>query len=372
MADPRKYHNGQMFPNGHLNDSSGDYNSPNLQKNEQEDEINLKELFFTLWQKKWLIGSTVVAFGVLAYVIASLTTPIFRSEGSLLIRESAGQLGGVESELSGMMTNAFGIGGGSTLANEMQILQSRTLSESVADSLLKQQSMNNGEMFPILYTQYPDDSTLAGQDTVAARLRGMLQFAIPNREATVIDIAYESPSALETAAVVNITMDIYSDISTRQKRRSANSATAFLAEGKARISDSLNVAEDKLRSFMNTTDWVQVDAQTQQLIEQMANLEAGEHQASAKLQSVNSALAQYRSRLENIKPGLANQYANAVGANMERLQYMLAEKKIERTKLLAMNPGIENQNPKPQELARLDQLIGQYENQIHDLTQDLL
>src|SRR5699024_9599136 len=92
----------------------------------------------------------------------------------------------------------------------------------------------------------------------------------------------------------------------------------------------------------------------------------------AKLQSVNSALAQYRSRLENIKPGLANQYANAVGANMERLQYMLAEKKIERTKLLAMNPGIENQNPKPQELARLDQLIGQYENQIHDLTQDLL
>jgi len=148
----------------------------------------------------------------------------------------------------------------------------------------------------------------------------------------------------------------------------------FLQSERARIEDRLTTVEQRLRAFMNREQLVQVDAQTQKLIEQMAELESQRQEARVKLVAVNAAVEQYEQRLNSIKPGLAGQYAEAIGPNMQRLQYQLAELEIEKMQLLAKNPKLK-QAAEPEgegELARINEQISFYRERIRELTGNLI
>lgn len=338
------------------------------------DEIDLKRLFFTLWNNKWIIIGSVVLCSLIAGLFAYSVTPIYRSEGTMLIKDSGNRLSsmGGDDGLASLLSSTYGIGMGSTIANELQILRSRNLSLELADSLMKQRIMANGRQFPVLFSGYPDDSSLVTRDSVAQRLRDHFTFSRADREADLVTISFESPSPLEAAAAVNMSMDIYSDLSTRQNRLAANAAVSFLENERGRIEERLQTVEQRLQAFMNEEQLVQVDAQTEKLIERMAELESRRQEARVKLVAVNSAIDQYEERLNNIKPGLAGQYADAIGPNMTRLQYQMAELEIEKMQLLANNPQLKeagNTN------AKLDQLNGQitfYRDRIQELTGNLV
>lgn len=337
------------------------------------DEIDLKCLFYTLWHNKWILIGTVVLFSVLAGVIAYSVTPIYRSEGSMLIKDSGSNLSmGNNEGLASLLSSSYGIGMGSTIANELQILRSRNLSQEMADSLMEKRIMRNGRQFPVLFTAYPEDSMMVSRDTVALRLRNNFSFSQVDREADLVNISYESPSPLEAAFAVNLSMQLYTDLSTRQNRLAANAAVDFLENERSRIEDQLNSVEQRLREFMNREKLVQVDAQTEKLIERMADLESRKQEALVKLVAVNSAIDQYEDRLDNIKPGLANQYADAIGPNMTRLQYQLAELEIEKMQLLANNPQLQDVVNPTGKLAELNEKIDFYQKRIRDLTQNLM
>jgi len=366
-------------PNGASNNGSyggayyGGQSPENNMGAQDPDEIDLKRLFYTLWHHKWKIIGSVVVCTILAGMVAYTTTPIYRSEGSVLISEPQNQYsmaGG--SDLTSLLSTTYGIGMGSTIANELQILRSRKLSKEMADSLIEQRLMRNGRQYPILFKSYPEDSSLAARDTVALRIRNNISFSRVDREADMVSIAYESPAPLEAANIVNLSMNVYSELSTRQNRRSANSAVDFLENERQRIEQRLNSAEDQLREFMNKEQLMQVDAQTEELITRMAELESKKQEAKVKLVAVNSGINQYKQRLNEIKPGLAEQYSDAVGPNMTRLQYKLSELKIEKMQLLANNPSLNKSPTPPQELKNINRKIDMYQNQIKELTKDLV
>lgn len=337
------------------------------------DEIDLKRLFFTLWHNKWIVIGSVLIFSIFAGIVAYSVTPIYRSEGSMLIKDPGNRFSmGSNDGLASLLSSTYGIGMGSSIGNELQILRSRNLANEMADSLINKRLMQNGRQFPLLFTSYPEDSTIAKLDTVALRLRNNFTFSQADRESDLVNISYESPSPLEAAFMVNLSMKLYSDLSTRQNRLAANAAVDFLENEKMRIEDQLNSVEQRLREFMNREKLIQVDAQTEKLIERMADLEARRQEARIKLVTVHSAIDQYKDRLNNIKPGLAGQYADAIGPNMSRLQYQLAELEIEKMQLLANNPALQQQETPSGKLSELNDKISFYRKRIEDLTQDLM
>src|SRR5690625_4248523 len=194
------------------------------------DEIDIKRQLFTLWNHRWTIVSSVVICSVLAGIIAYTTTPIYESKGTMLISQQQNNASAGDSELPSLLSSTYGISSGSTIANELQILRSRNLSMEIADTLMKQRLMPNGRQFPVLFRSYPEDSMMTAQDTVAMRIRGSISFSQVDREADVVSVAYESPSPVEAAGLVNLAMEIYTQLSTRENRRSANSAVTFLEE----------------------------------------------------------------------------------------------------------------------------------------------
>lgn len=365
-------------PNGSSNNGyhSGSPNggaTPGEQRGTQDpDEIDLKRLFYTLWHYKWIIVSSVMVFTILAGIVAYTTTPIYRSEGSILISQQQNRYSYAGSDLANLLTSTYGIGTGSTIANELQVLRSRKLSLEMADSLMERRLMKNGQQYPVLFKEYPEDSALATKDTVALRLRNNISFSQVDREADMVSIAFESPSPLEAANIVNLSMELYSELSTRQNRRSANSAVQFLQNERDRIESRLNKVEDQLRQFMNKEKLMQVDAQTEKLIERLAELEAKKQEAKVRLVTVESAINKYQDRLNDIKPGLAEQYADAIGPNMTRLQYQLAELEIEKMQLLANNPSLKNVSDPPKELKEINAKIEVYRNKVRELTKKLV
>lgn len=364
--------------NGFSPQGSSFFHSNDLHGNEHYSlpgDINnydLKYLFYLLWSHKKIISAVIVACMLFAALAAVLKTPIYRSSGSLMITESGSEYSYAGSDLGNLLTNSYGIGLGSSITDELQILRSRNLSLEIADTLMKQPLMRNGRQFPVLFESFPEDSTPAHLKTVAYRLRQNLSFLQVDRESNLINIAYTGPSPLEAAEIVNLTIQSYSGLSTLQNRKSANAAVIFLQKERERIENQLNKAELQLQQYMDQNQLVQVDAQTTSLIERLADLEQRRQEARTRLVAVSSAAEQYQNQLDRIKPGLADQYAEAIGPSMERLQYQLAELKTERMQILAENPQLKNRDNLPRRLQIVNRQIADYEDEIRSLTQRLL
>ncbi|MFV1884719.1 MAG: GumC family protein [Balneola sp.] len=356
----------------HLNGSNGtNYSQQDIPhiNGDREQEIDLLKLFNLLLLHKWKIVGFTFIFGITAAVISLQMTPIFESSGTIIISETQNRYSYAGSDLGSLLTSTYGIGVGSTIANELQILRSIKLSYELASRIEKLEYDEYGRKFPVLWRSYPDDSTTVGIDTVAMRYRELIRFSQVDPDADLVRITFESPLPTETETIVNMTMDTYSTLSTEQNRTMAMSALSFLRGERDRIEKELELTEDSLRIFMNKTNLISIEPQAEQIIRQIAELESEKKSVEVKMVAVNSAISQYEDQLNEIKPGLANQYSEAVGPVLQRFQYQISELETQRLQTLARNPGITEDHP---EIQRIDNEIDQFRRQISSLTSDLI
>ena len=356
----------------HLNGSNGtNYSQQEFHRNNEdnEQEIDLLKLLNLLLLHKWKILGFTLVFGITAAIISLLMTPIYESNGTIIISETQNRYSYAGSDLGSLLTSTYGIGVGSTIANELQILRSVKLSYELANRIERLEFDDKGRKFPILWRSYPDDSTTVGIDTVAMRYRELIRFSQVDPEADLVRISFESPLPTETNTIVNMTMDTYSTLSTEQNRTMAMSALTFLRGERGRIEGELELTEDSLRIFMNSTNLISVEPQAEQIIRQIAELEADKKTVEVQKVAVNSAISQYENQLNEIKPGLANQYSEAVGPVLQRFQYQISELETQRLQTLARNPNVTLDHP---EIQRIDKEITQFKRQISNLTSDLV
>lgn len=357
----------------HLNGSNGtssNYQPSNVPtQNDEDQEIDLLKIFNLLLLHKWIIVGVTFLFGAVAAYYSLQLIPIYKSDGTIIISESKNRYSYAGSDLSNLLTTTYGIGVGSTIANELQILRSVKLSFELAERINNIRYDEKGNKFPILWKAYPEDSTTVGLDTVATRYRSNISFEQVEREADLVRISYKSPLPTETSAIVNMTMDTYSSLSTDQNRTMAISALNFLHSERDKIEAELTKTEDSLRLFMNRTNLVALGPQADVLITKISEMESQRKEVEVSLVAVNSAIEQYESQLEEIKPGLADQYSDAVGPLIGRYQYQMAELETERLLYKTKNPRISDTHP---ELIRIDSQISQIKSQIKNLTNDLL
>ncbi len=339
------------------------------ESNNHEDEIDLLKLLNILLLNKWILLVSIFVGSISAISIAIYTTPIYMSKGSIFVSETKNSYSYAGSDLSSLLTSSYGIGAGSTIANELQIFKSRKLSTDLAQHLFEQEYMTNGIKFPVLWRSYPEDSSSIGVDTVAQRLRMNLEFDRPDPSADVISISYESVSPEEAAYIVNLTMDTYSQLSTAQNRIMAVSALQFLSSERQNIEDQLNVTEEQLRDFMNTNKVVSITPQAEQVINSLAQLEGQKQELTVRQVAVNSAIEQYEDQLNEIKPGLADQFSEATASILRNYQFALAELETQRLLLTTKNPDIKNTNP---DLMVISQQIDAVKEQIRTLANSII
>lgn len=355
-----------------LNGTNGSHNhSKNVDSFDSgsESDIDLQKLFNLILLKKWTIIVFVLIGGISAAVYSLLEIPIYESRGTLMISQNQNRYSYAGSDLSSLLTTTYGIGVGSSIANELQILSSVTQSFKLAERIIELEFDENGRKFPILWVDYPNDSTTAEIASVASRYRRSISFDKVSPIADLISITFSSPSPTEAAEIINLTMDSYSKLSTEQNRIMAVSALDFLKEEKIRIETELFNSEDQLRRFMSETKIVSINPQSQKIINSISSVETQLQDLRVKLVAVNSSIEQYKSQLDEIKPGIAEQYSDALGQKMLRFQFRLAELEDERLMLRVKNPDLDDNNS---ELVRLNTQINQIKAEVTRVTSQLM
>jgi len=366
MSDSiQKHHNGYHQNRGG-NNQLQTYSLPYSQLKESN-ALDPKYLVKLILRYKWIILLLLILGGIGAWFYSGTITPIYQSKGTIMI--TVGGTG--DDELSQIISQTTGMGTNSTLANELQVLQSRAFSRQVAQKVMDQ---NPGyiDEYPVIWSVEEDGNvTRSSLSTVASRIRGNLSVIRPGRDADLIEVSYSNSSPVETAYIVNEAMEVYVDESTMQNRQAAESTAEFLEGERERIKQRLDESERELKEFMDRTGIVQVDEQASGLVNRQSGVETEIQQIELDLETINRAIEQHEEQMERIRPGLSEQFSEALGPRIRNSQEQLAQYEGERTMILARNPGVRDREQTPQRLKYLDEQIERIKNEIQNMSDQL-
>ncbi len=345
-----------------------DIRSPHI----DDDEIDLRKLLNIVFHYKWIIILFLILGTAAAWFYTRMQIPIYRGEGSMIIAEDRGRYSMAGSDLSSLLTTSFGIGQSSRVQNELEVIRSRYFIGEIADILLEDPRQRDGSIWPVLWYEYPEDSTIVDRQSVIMRIRLNMAADLKDRESDVVQVVYQSPSREEAQKVVNLILDQYYEFSTRQNRMQARSAITFLDKEEEQLRQRLVNSEEDLRDFMNREGLIQLDAQSTRLVNTLAELETERKSAEVKLVAVSSALESYEAELDAIRPGLADQFAAGLSQRLNRYQFQLAEVETEKMLMVSRNPQL-RQNPElePSYQRLVDEAAG-IRNEIHRITTELV
>src|SRR5690625_6139249 len=119
-------------------------------------------------------------------------------------------------------------------------------SAEIAVKVSETETQENGKLCPILWYDWPEHSTRASREMVVRRIQNRMNVNRADLDSDILRIAYTSPSPFEAAALVNITIAPYTEISARQKRTAATAALGFLEEEKRQAEEELADSEERL------------------------------------------------------------------------------------------------------------------------------
>jgi len=106
-----------------------------MDKNQYEDEIELKE-YFAVLQKNWqIIVSSVIIFVLLAFVISKLQPPVYEASTTILLRGSSTGLSSQYAGVAGVLGINLPSGGGGNLGDITELLKSKIIAGKVLDDL---------------------------------------------------------------------------------------------------------------------------------------------------------------------------------------------------------------------------------------------
>ncbi|TVQ02589.1 MAG: polysaccharide biosynthesis tyrosine autokinase [Balneolaceae bacterium] len=337
-----------------------------------KDEIDLKHLINVSLRYKWWVLSITLIITAIATIYAWSLDPVYQSSGTIMIAEERNRYTWAGSDISSIVSSSFNVGAGNRLVNEIQVFQSRRLAEEVAKHVLEMEVMENGERFPILWRDYPYDSTLVTLGTLTGRIGSRLRVQRVDMDTDILRITFTSISPHEASHLVNITMDTYTQVSATQRRSDAHAALAFLEQEMEEARRALDESEQALRDYMSRTNLVQIDGQTSAVINRITELESRLQEIQVQRVGISSAITSNEQQLEQIRPGLAERLAENISGQMDRAQYRIAELRTQRTILLNNNPAL-RQNPELEpQFMRLEAEIEALAQEIRSITQSIL
>ncbi len=249
------------------------------------------------------------------------------------------------------------------IANEIGIITNYNTRERVAQKLLDIVKKSGTANFSLLVEKNNANGLVfpKSQEEIAAVLKSSVVVEQePNMDA--IDITAQSPSPLEAAIIANTYAEEYQNINLDNNQGQLSDLEKFLKQQSAQKLAELDSAESALANFKEKGKVVALSAQSNALIEQLAQLESQRNATKLDLMSSNQALDLYKQSLSQQSPELTNYMENQTSqAYISAIQKQIADLQMNRDMALA------NTDPNIDVTAK----VKEYNNQIKDLENKL-
>jgi capsular exopolysaccharide synthesis family protein len=333
--------------------------------------IDLKRVFSIVKRYKLLILLlAIISTGGAYYLAYHYLLPVYSSQSTVLIQGNTEEFPGGEG-IGRIISNSY-LNSGTSIQSEIYFIESKELSEEVARLVVSAKTLPDGSMYPVLWADYPEDSTMVSEGTVAGRIRSGLSAEPIEQGSSILSITYESYSPHEAARIVNYSVNAYKEITAEKKQESAKSARVFLESERERIKDELDEAENRLSGFKNTENLVSMDAQASSLVNNESQLLVQQQEYAIQLEATKEGINNYESQLEAIKPGLGEKYSQAAGPTISRYQQEVASLQAQRLLLVSNNPQLKDNPSSEPKLVQIDRKIKDLKDEIGRLTDNLM
>ena len=331
------------------------------------DSLDLKDYIQILLRGKWIIIFTsVIAVGIAVY--QTLTTkPVYEATVTVLIN-TKGQ---------GKSVPFLDVGdaGGKNIRNELEVLKSRSLNESVANELLERKFVDDsGKVMLEIIQSVADDrpqGSLTSREAIVSRIQKSMSYE-PVRDSDILRIIAKGTNPREAALLANTVAEVYSDRNLQVSRTRTKAVKEFLESQLKAKQTSLASAEDSLQGYMQRSGIVTLDQEATRVATQLADFEAQRDAADIQLESLSKALATYQKQAAQYEPNIAKFIGEANDPYIRRLQDELAKLEVQKDITIAQNPNAVTQDIFTQKLREIDAQISSLRTQLEKRTRDFL
>ena len=305
------------------------------EEQEQERQLSLNDYLRIAYRGRWIILISFVVVFCSAIYFTYNAPSIYKASTTVLIEST----GSMERSLFG----ADYFGGQTTLiSNQIEILKSRKLAERTVRRLELSDVRDSLSVFR------PDEE---GNRPLFRSLTRWLQgnMEVDHRKDTdVIEISFNAYSPFECAYIANIIAEEFKILNAETSRGEVNDLRAFLERQLAEEEKDLRNAEEKLRAYQEMKKVANLDGETTQLVNQLAQVESMLEQARIEMNAQGQRKNSLTDQLEERRASLGEDLGGTSTPYILSLQNQLGQAVAERTKFLV---AIESQAQNPNRLS---------------------
>lgn len=292
---------------------------------EDRESIDISEYLWLLYHNKWVILAFLVVSVAASIWMTVRTRPVYSSSATFIYDLSSSMNRALN------MSNVLWYEMDPKRNNQIQIIHSRSMAESVADSILR--SPNTDSLLAILNP----DMEIPPQN-LRAYLIGMVRgsISVSNMKDTdffVLSATGYSPVA--SATMANLVVQTYYRRNLADARGENTMVKLFLAEQLDIISRELAWAEDSLTSFKEKHGIVSLSTETSQVVQNLSTFETSAARSRTEQGALQAERAYYESRLEEGRSELPDDMASTSSAFISQLENDIATLESTRASLIS-------------------------------------
>ncbi len=331
---------------------------PNLTEmndfDDQEQPLEFSDYLRILYRGRWIIAISFIAVLLAALIYTFKTPPTYEAKTTLLIETT----NSVEQSLFNL--TSFG-NQANMLSNQMEILKSRNIAERVVRKLEHSDVRDSISFFHPL-----DDGTeLTFNDRVEIVQQSM--DVEPKRDTDILTLKYQAGSPFEAAYIANTIANEFAKQNAETNRLEVTEMRKFI-EGRLRIkAKELKESEERLRNFQQREKIASLDAETDQLVQQLSQAESMLEEAKIELRTKKQLLDNANKLLDERKKALGLNLTEISTPYIQSLQQALAD--VEAKKVIYLSAI--KASAQPGQTIYFDDQLKQYNLKIKALREQL-
>lgn len=306
---------------------NNNYQGPNqdYQMSHEEESIDLNHYLWMLRRGKWIILGFVLAGLLAAGYVNRTTTPVYSSSSTFIYTAD----NSMSRTLDMPGTSWFQMD--ATRNDQIHLINSRTLAEQVADSVLH--SPDSDSLIAVLFTgSVPDRQYIRNSLVGMAQARVSVSW-IKDTDFFVLTGSGYSPEA--SAVITNLVLHVYYRWNRLQARGENREVRMFLEEQLLLISNQLESSETELLLYKESNDITDIDAETRNLINNLSSFETQMRAAGANADAARVRRDYLSGLLAQQRESVGVDIANANNGYVMQIQEDLARYEGARATLLA-------------------------------------
>lgn len=301
----------------------------------QEKRITFADHLRILLRRKWLIVLTFVSFLGAAIGFSLIATPVYEAATTIMIEKEGGMEDHIFS-VSTLMKKEVAI------KTQVEILKSRTLAEGVIDDVL---SSPYREAFQDMMAG--KNGVIPTKKQMAKSLQSNLNVT-PIRDTDIIEVKVTAKDPQMAALLANTFADQYQQHSLQMSRGEISEVREFLQKQLEIVQDSLRLAEEDLKNYMQEEEVSALPEETAELVKQLATFESMFNEAKIDLEANQKRLDHMKKQLSQQKSQLLEEITQTATPMIAKLREEITELESMRAEYVAQ--GVEESHPKMQQI----------------------